>query len=337
MQTAATVTRALERVAATTARRQRLRVEWHEGLGQGLHAAYAAVGGEEWVPAALLIRVLATPGPHRKRVAVVYRDESPCAVVPLREAGRFWEPLLQGVIPEINAFPCVSHQEEVLASLNLNIGCWASLEPPSGNRNLRWAEPKPCYELNVHEDPEPYWRSRNLWKTIVQARNRTSAFELVVDDAGACSWGIEQWRDRFYTGANDQVSSKWNDRVTVANWALANDWRMHSWHLRDRERDRWVAGVTGFVHDGRLSFGTLFRHPEYDWHGVGHRCFYEVFLWARSQGLKTVSLGADWEYKRRWAPPVGTQWDFVVSPLPVHAWNAVVKLKDRALSAGRRG
>jgi GNAT superfamily N-acetyltransferase len=327
------LTRLIENITSVTARPRNTRIEWHDRIGARFSDAYAAVGGEDWVPLELLSRVLATPGPHRKRTAVLYRHDVPWAVVPLRLARRFWEPLMQGVVPDLAPFASTSRPGSVLATLGLNVGLWASPEPPSWSQNVRWAQSLPCYELDVTIDPESHWRSTQLWKTIVQARKRTASFELVRDDASACSWSIERWRDRFYRGVNDQVSSKWNDRVTVANWALANNWRMHSWHLRDG--DRWVAGATAFEHNARLALGTIFRDPEYDWHGVGHRSLYEVCMWARQNGLQKVSFGNSFEYKRRWARPSGQHWDAIVAPRSVYAWDAVLERARQSLARFR--
>jgi hypothetical protein len=328
------VTRLLESLARVMPRTA-VRVEWHDRFSARLADTYMAVGGEEWVPLELLRRVLVTPGPHRKRVAVLYRDDRPWAVAPLRLGARFWEPLMQGVIPDLPAFPSAPDDDAVASALRVNLGVWASLQPSTAWKNVRWMSRLPCYEIDLAADPERHWRATELWKTIVQMKRRTADLQLVRDSIDGCTWMIERWRDRFYHGDDDAVSAKWNDRITVAKWALEHGWSMHSWHLRDG--DRWVSGATTFERAGRVSLGTIFRDPEYDWYGAGHRCLYEAVMWSRAEGFRTMSFGNSFDYKRRWAQPLGTHWDAIIAPLPVFAWDAAVERARRALSRNDRG
>lgn len=301
-------------------------LSWHTHIDTAVRHAYEAVGGEAWVPMDLLAQIHATDSGHQKRVAVLQLHGSPWAVVPLRLAGHYWEPLVQGVIPELQPFPCVGNPASVLAATGLAVGVWASRTDPAGWANLRWSEHIPAYDLNLQEDPEGHWRKRDQWKSIVQANNRTRGFELVVDDLEGARWTIEGWRARHFVGDLGAVSAKSADRLVATEWGLRSG-AAHAWCLRDG--NRWVAGLVGFVRGGRLAVNTVHRDPDYDWYSVGTRTFFETFQWARANGLEQVSLGSQFDYKSRWAPPSGTHFQFVVAPLPVYALLGVVENAPR--------
>lgn len=307
--------RSLERLPVA-GRDAAISLSWHTRVDAAVLKAYEAVGGEAWVPRALLEQLHATESGHQKRIAVLRFHGAPWAVVPLSLCGRYWEPLLQGVIPELQPFPSVGSPTHVLAATGLAVGVWASPTDPSGWANVRWRERVPSYEFDLKDDPEPYWRKRDLWKSIVRANKRTADFELVVDDLQGAKWTIERWRARHFTGDLSAVSAKSPERLVATEWGLRSG-IAHAWCLRDG--DRWVAGMVGFVQNGRLAVNTVYRDPDYDWHSVGTRTFFETFRWAREHGLEHLSLGSQFDYKRRWAPASGVQFQFVVAPLPVYS------------------
>ena len=311
-------------------------VSWHTRLDAEVRSAYAAVGGEAWVPIDLLAQIYATDSGHLKRIAVLKRNGAPWAVVPLRLAGRYWEPLVQGVIPELPPFVSVGNPTQVLAATGLAVGVWASPIDPSGWASVRWSARVPSYEFDLKDDPEPYWRKRDLWKSIVRANKRTAGIELVMDDLEGAKWVIEGWRARHFTGDLAAVSAKSAERLVATEWGLRSG-AAHAWCLRDEER--WVSGMIGFVRDGRLAVNTVYRDRAYDWHSVGTRVFYEAFRWAREHGIEHLSLGSQFDYKRRWAPPSGMQSNFVVAPLPVYALLATIentpRLYRRILNKGK--
>lgn len=309
------VTRGLERLSRLMPNPHGVRVEWYAQFTTQVQDAYVAVGGEEWVPSELTAQVLRAPSEHRKVVAVLYRGDSPWAVVPLRLMGQYWEPLWQGVIPEIPLFACVGRRSEVLAALGLNVGCWSSIESPVGRAGVRWQECLPCYQLDLSQPPDAYWRTSGLWKTLNRVKRQTAGLELIVDDIAGAVWTIENWRDRHSTGKPQEVTAKWGDRITVAQWGLPRG-QVHCWNLRDGAN--WVAGLTGSIRGGRMSSSSIFRDRRYDELGAGNRTWYELFKWSYENRLDVVSMGAQFGYKSYWAPPVGVQWSFIVAPRPVH-------------------
>ncbi len=327
------VTRLLERASQVQPLPRGVTVSWHTNLSSPVSRHYTDCGGDEWLPYDLFRAVFENRSQGCKTIALLWRGGAPWAFVPLRRAGRYWEPLFVGVIPETVPFPCNGRRDGALAALRLNIGVWQDLEPPVGLENRRWLSRFTSYELDLRDDPEPYWRARDLWKTIRQSLRRGAGLELVTNDGDGCEWTINRWRDRFSRVNPGGTVTKWADRAVVARWSLANDWQMRSWHLRDGSR--WVGGLTGFVLGERLVFGTIYRDPEYDWFGVGHRLFYEALVWGRREGIPMASLGTTFPYKRRWAPGCGSQWSYVVAPWPVHAWNGAIEHAGKTICRGR--
>ena len=324
--------RLLERASNLRARSDEVALRWFDHWTPECDASYEELGGNSWLPSTLLSEMLANQSVHRKGVALLARGGRPWALVPLRLAGAFWEPLTQGVIHGYALFLCQRQPELAISHLRLNVGFWDAPEPPTGWRGLRWSAPVVCYDLSLDGDPERYWRSTDLWKSIVRAKHRTAGFELLRDDFEATKWLIERWRDRFYTGRPREVSSKWGDRILAAKWGL-DAGTVRSWVLRDGER--YAGGVVTTVVDSKMTFGTVYRDPEYDWHSVGTRTFYEAFAWAKTAGIGSVSLGSLYDYKRRWAPASATHWNYVISPLPVHVVQGAVERAKQLLPAQR--
>ena len=102
-----------------------------------------------------------------------------------------------------------------------------------------------------------------------------------------------------------------------------------------RDGERYVAGVVTTVVDSKMTIGTVYRDPQYDWHSAGTRTFYEAFAWAKANGIGIVSLGSLHNYKRRWAPPSATRWNYVIAPLPVHLVQGTVE-RTRQLLPGQK-
>lgn len=306
-------------------------MRWQRTWSAELGAIHESLGGEAWVPAALLRTVLETPGPHRKGVAVLYSRGEPWALVPLRLSGEYWEPLLQGVIDPRFPFVARDRDSEVLGALGLSIGCWAATNDCEGWDGVRWKTRQVAYDLNLSADPREHWRRTDLWKTIAQSLRRTGDFEVVLDDMAAAEWVTCHWRERWSTGRPGEIAAKWADRLAATRWGIEHG-TAHVWAIRDGAG--WVSGVTGFVRDEELHVLSVYRDQRYDWHNVGHRAIYETFSWAYQNGLKSVSLGVDFDYKRRWATPSAPRWSFIVSPFPAHLVQGGVA-RARALIGGR--
>lgn len=308
--------RALEIFSQALPFRKGVSVCLFDGWGDEASSAYRSLGGEAWLPEALLSDLLSNQRTHKKCVAVLQRHGKPWAVVPLRLTGLEWQPLIRGVIDRCDDFLCSADRGQVLAALGLNIFVWHSPVNPKGWAGVRWSRSIQSYELSLEESPERYWRSRDRWTSVLQARRRTEPFELILDEPDSAHWTIDQWHERFYTGDNARVSSKWEDRHMVADWGLGSG-TVRSWGLRDNER--WIAGIVANVDGSRLTFSTVYRDPEYDWYSLGTRLFSEAFLWAYESGMDCVDLGGDLDYKRWWARPIQGRWHYAVAPLPVYA------------------
>ncbi len=308
--------RALERFSRALPSPRGTSVHFFDDWNPEVSAAYRALGGEAWLPETLLRDLVTNQRTHRKRVAVLHRDARPWAVVPLRLTGDNWQPLMRGIIDGCDDFLCSGDRGRVLAALRLNVFVMHSPVDPAGWANVRWAGTIGGYELTLGEHPERYWRSRDRWTSVLQARRRTGHFELILDDPDSAHWTIDGWHKRFDTGDSSHVAAKWEDRHIIADWGLRSG-LVRSWALRDQ--GRWIAGVVANVDGGRLTFATVYRDPEYEWHCLGTRLFSEAFIWAYESGMDCVDLGGGLDYKRWWAPPAGRRWHYVVSPLPVHA------------------
>ena len=309
------ILRGLERLPEP-GRERGVSLTWHDRVDDAVRAAYEAVGGGEWVPIELLARLMETDTGQPKKIAVLHRDRAPWAVVPLRLAGRWWQPLMQAVDAELAPFPCTGHPEGVLAATGLLIRVRSSRTDPAGWRNVRARESTPSYDFDLGGSTEGYWRQRGHWKSIGKANRRTADFELVEDDLEGARWTIERWRDHFFIGDPAQISAAWADRMVALEWGLRAGTE-HVWCLRDGQR--WIGGLTASVHGHRLTTGTGYRDRDYDWHRPATRLFFEAFQWAHAHGLEEVSLGSVFDYKRSWAPPAGTHHEFKVGPLTAYA------------------
>jgi len=305
-----TSVRAIERATASRGYRNAVTARWFPEVTPEVQRTYDLLGGSQWVPMELVRLILGVPG-HTKRLVALEQNGEPWALVPVRLVDSYWEPMLFSVVAGAQPFLCHRNRGLVFAKLGIALRAWESELRASECAGVRWSEDIPWRDVIVSEDPEPYWRSTELWKTIIQAKRRTQQFELVMDDLDSAKWTIEGWRDRFADGAGRGPTTLWRERVEVAEWGLTNG-AMHCWALKDGER--WVAGSTGFVQEGRLSLGTIYRDPAYGWHGAGNRILYETFMWARDSGLERATIGGHFAYKKRWAPITSIRSQILVAP-----------------------
>lgn len=321
-----TMFRALERISALRQPVPGARVSWHSAWDPEVSAFFQQLGGEGWLPEHVLAMLVSDQSIHPKRVALLTRDGEPWALVPLRWTTKYWQPLLRGVAEPFPDFIATHAFGDVFAALNVGVYVRFGTQSPANFRNLRWSTTDTSYDLSLEQSPERYWRQTERWKSVVQARKRSAAFDLVRDDPAATSWTVERWHRRWASGRAIEVSAKWRDRIAFDQWGLTSG-AVRSWALRDRDRDRWVAGCIGVIRDGSMMLQTVIREPEYDWYNVGTRIFAEAVLGAYGLGLREVSFGAGFEYKRWWARPGHVRHTFIVAPWPVHAANWLV---DRA-------
>ncbi len=312
---------ALERVSAIHPPVSGVRVSWHERWDSEVSSFYGKLGGELWLPESLLERLIGDQSVHPKRVALLTRRGAPWALVPLRWTAKYWQPLLRGVAEPFPDFLAGDTPEEVYAALNVGIYVRFGLDNPSRFRNLRWVAADLSYELSLDESPELYWREKDRWKSVIQARRRTAEFEVVENDPADTRWVVENWRQRWSTGSVIEAAAKWRDRIAFDEWGLTTG-ASRSWVLRDGRRP--VAGCIGVTRDGSMMLQTVYRDREYDWHSVGTRAFAEAVLGAYELGLREVSFGSGFEYKRWWARPAGSRYTYAVAPLPVHAANWLI-------------
>ena len=319
-----TMFRALERISALRQPVPSASVSWHAAWDQDTSRFFKRLGGESWLPEQVLERLVNDQSIHPKRVALLTRDGQPWALVPLRWTTKYWQPLLRGVADPFPDFIATHATEEVFAALNVGVYVRFGTQDPVNVRSRRWAATDTSYDLSLDESPERFWRQTARWKSVVQARKRTAGFDLVRDDPAATRWTVERWRRRWSTGRAIEVSAKWRDRIAFDQWGLTSG-AVRSWALRDR--GRWVAGCVGVIRDGSMMLQTVAREPEYDWYSVGTRVFAEAVMGAYELGLREVSFGAGFEYKRWWARPGHVRHTYIVAPLPVHAANWLV---DRA-------
>jgi len=303
-----------------------LSVDWHETWDPGVSRFYHALGGGDWLPEELLIRLCADQSAHLKRIALVTREGAPWALVPMRWNTRSWRPLLHGIS---DPFPLTLSQgglAETMAALNIGVHIGFGRGNPAGIRNLRWTSSQPCYELDLTTSPEVYWRTTGRWKTVAQARRRGSDFTLLRNDAAFLDWTIRAWRERWSTGRASDTVAQWRDRLTFNCWGLESG-AVRSWILLDQERP--VAGAIAVVGDGVMNIQTIIRDQEYDWYGVGNRIVAEAMMDAFEFGMERVAFGAGFAYKRWWAPPTGLAYSYILAPFPVHVANWAVDRLDR--------
>lgn len=307
--------RALERAGALMAGGGGNSPRWFRAVTPEVEAAYERLGGSTWVPLELLRLVLDFPG-YTKRVVILRTDGVPWALVPLRLVDSYWEPMLFSVLPGVPSFICSRDRGQVFGKVGVALRVWESELRTWECSGVRWSTEIPWREVQLHEDLERYWRSRELWKTIIQAKRRTEGFDVVVDDPESAEWAIKGWRERFARVEGRDITRLWRERVIASNWGLANG-TMHCWGLRDQHG--WVAAATGMNRDGRLALGTLHRATAYGWYGAGNRILYEMVMWARENGLDSITLGGHFGYKRRWAPVTGARSQLLIAPVPAAA------------------
>ena len=128
-------------------------VRWFNHWTPECDAFYAELGGNSWLPSTLLKDMLVDQSVHKKRVALLACGGKPWALVPMRLAGAFWEPLAQGVIHGHAPFLCQRQPQLAISHLRLNFGFWEAAALPTGWRGLRWSTPVPSYELFARTRP----------------------------------------------------------------------------------------------------------------------------------------------------------------------------------------
>lgn len=313
-----TAVRTLELVSSLRSAVPGATVSWHPRWDPEVSAFHRHLGGEAWLAEEVLRRLIDDQTVHTKRVALLRLDGAPWAVVPLRFSGREWQPLLRGVAEPFPHFLATARREDVYAALNRGVLVRNSTENPTRWRNRRWFTADICYDLHLDEPPERYWRQTGRWKSVVQARKRTAGFSLVRDDPGGAAWVVDSWREQWNRGGPADGTAKWRDRKVFDEWGLDTG-AVRSWTLIDGNRR--VGGCIGVVNQGEMVFQTVYRDREYDRYGIGNRLFAEAVLSAYDEGMRLVSFGPGFRYKRWWARPSGVSYTCTVAPLPVHALN----------------
>jgi len=282
-----------------------LNVTWYDGWHPALDEALLSLPERETCPHELFRLMIQNPGSTPKRIALVTKQETPLAIIPLRQLGRWNYEVSTWMIPGA-MFPAkTENMIPALEALKNEIWVnWRGMENPSpSSRLIRYSITTPLHLIRCSDDYERYWREKHHFKTVRKIRNRCKDFSLIVNSPGSAEWTIRNAADKWRNdpkavgrGLDDWVVSDW---VVAANH-LENLGRHYTLMLFDK--DIPIGGSTLFVLRNCAVGGLIYRKPEYNWYGVGSRLLDLCISFAAESGFEILDLGGAADYKNHWAP-----------------------------------
>jgi ribosomal protein S18 acetylase RimI-like enzyme len=303
------------RVVEPRLERGRLRVAWFDDWQPVLDTALLELPEMPDCPHEVFREIMRNPAPTRKRTALVFEGPAPLAVIGLREKGRYWMPVMQGITPGCIAPARDGFLFPALRTLDVEVRITDCPSPPPTEARARNVTSVPVFAIDCHSDYEAYWRKTHYMETIRDGRKRTEGFAFEVDRPGSAALTITNWGQKWRDHPDEQTIVASDFIVAAEYWEKRGRW--HSFLLLDG--DVPVAGMTAWVDGDHLQLAASFRDPEYDRRDVGVRIQDLIVQWAAQHGFAKVGLGGYYSYyKAKWAPQDVDTWDFRICPLRQH-------------------
>jgi hypothetical protein len=296
------------RAASSQGLRTKLYNEWSPELDEAL----AALPEAELLSHELFRDLMSMSDPERRRILLVTERDRPVAVAGLRNRWGRWEPVTQWIIPGV-LFPALEgYLDRVLPALGLEVyvAWWRWDGPPLQTRWIRELRSEPTYGACCREDYEAFWGKSSLLRNVRNIRNRCERFEIKVDLPGATEWTISSWGAKWCPEGHSERPDL-AERLLAASY-LEERGLCHTLSIHDQER--MLAAMTFVIHQNDAVALYNYRDPMYDKQGVMTRLMDFGFSWARDMGLDSVDIGGSFDYKNKWAPPLGAKCTFTVLP-----------------------
>ena len=306
-----------------------LRVEWLRGWDASLVDVLRALPEPPGCPHSLLQLLIENEVPEPKLVAVVFSNDDPVAVIPLRDTHEPWQIVTNWITPG-HPFPAATgFHVPALAALrhDVYVSWWQLADVPAHVR-LQDLSILPTRRADLTTDFEAFWKQSGQLRSVRRARERCDDLRLELDFPGTAEATIRRWEHTWRSTPNVELPSL-RDRL-VASQHLAELGRQYCFSLHDGED--LVAGMTFLVYKGGLIFHVPYRHRDYDKLGVGVRLLDRASHWGAENGFSFLDLGGTdfGAYKARWGPDGGTKMSFQMHE-PERATKRVARLGKRAL------
>jgi hypothetical protein len=309
------------------------KIKFYDDWQPELDEALQSLPETDIFPHELFRMLMRMAEPKKRRIFLVTERGVPIALVGLRNRSGYWEPVTQWIVPGV-LFPVKEDYiarvlTRVLPSLGLEIrvAWWRWETPPPQNGVIKGVHSNPTHRMRLSEDFENYWqKSKNFGKNIRVYRKRCKDFFLKVNLPGATEWTIRKaeakWRPQGIIATPDLA-----ERLLVTEY-LEKKGLHYTLSLHDH--DTPVAGAAFILHRHDVVGHTIFRDPNYNWHGAMTHLINLSFHWAREMGFEKIDIGGSFDYKEKWAPEDGEKWEFEICP-------GYIYLKKRTLRLLRRG
>jgi len=300
----------LDSISARTTWRPNVKVRWFDEWAPVLDDALASLPELEFCKHSLFSEIARTPGPTKKRLALVTQGGEPIAVACIRRRKTFWEPVLENCIP-LSTFPTKPGALGVAVdALGLEVRIGGYPEDPSPLRPTS-AEPYAIFRADLTGDYEAHWRAKHRMTEIRQARKRTATLKLRWDEPGDVAWIVRAWKEMWKDDPEQQAVVAGDDRL-IASQRLMSEGRLHCALLLDD--DHPVGGVTLVPQGSTLYLHCMGRDLARGSHSLGTRLHDECFAWGVRSGYKAIDFGGGVDYKRWWAPHAADRYQLVFEP-----------------------
>jgi len=282
---------------------------WHPALDEALQT----LPEMDTCPHELFRLFFQDSDPSQKKLGLVTEHGEPVALAGLRKSGKqSWVPVTQWILPGA-VFPAKpGYLMPAIEALGVDIwvAWWRMGDEAPQSPLIRFSESTPTYRLHLTESFEHYWRENSHYKTVRRIRNRCQGLTSAVNQPGAAEWTIRKadMRWRVNPGVADPGLP---DRLLAINYLEARG-RHFTFSLSDG--DKLVGGATITMHGKAAVAGMIYRDPDYDSLGIGHRLIDLGVHFAAQKGLEVIDLGGGHAYKKAWGKEEGTRWRFNLCP-----------------------
>ena len=281
------------------------KIKWYSDWHSEIDDALKVIPSHPFWPHEML-NTLFHASSGQKKIALISDHCTPIAVVALRSFdGEIFEPLAQTFsIPEFHVIGDINETADLLFSLNIKLKIsWWKIPyalPNQSAREIKQIKVKTHYILDLSEEPDIYWGTSSLLKTVKRARKLSSAFTLRVNPPGGAEWITNSWGVRWNINQGN-ISDR-----TLAAQTLEVLGRHFTFIFYDGELP--VAGNTFIIHRGE-AIGLLTHCEEnYRSYNLGNCLFDVVIHWAKDNGICFFDMGTTQDYKKKWAPESDKNW-----------------------------
>lgn len=309
---------------------RRLHTDWFEAWHPDLDAAISALPSMEMCPPDLYRQLAVNRGAGAKRTALVTDRGAPVAVIALRREADHWTPVTTWIVPGVDVPVRDGCLLDALVALEVpvRLAWWRRDSAPPASHLLEDLQGVATHQLTCVGDFEAFWKESGQWRHVQKARKKCSGLTVAVNRPGAAEWTIRSWSRRWAKPDALELPTT-DDHLLVARY-----WEPHGRHVTISllDGDRIAASDTVLAHGTDIVGLINYRDPAYDELGIGTRMLDATQQWAVAAHYRTHDFGGGFDYKRRWAPPAGMRWTFMVRPHPLAnvakaVWNRVRSLR----------